>query len=405
MTTPQTGREYALWDIHHGWASQEVVGSHAYIANVQIMLGADFNPRGAELTRTLELIPEPDNPFDRFAVSVRFQDTTIGYLPRTDASRYHRPLLDLIALGFTPTVGARIWASERPEWDEDGTERQSIHTSIYLRLSSPATMTPLNDPPTEHHTTFPDGGSVQVLKAVDHFDILRRYPTDAGIGTLVVTLHAITLPSTRAVKRVVEIRLDGQRIGQLSPSMSEKYLPAIDHFESRGLHSAARAVLNASPVSAKVSLHAQKAFELSMDVLDGPPLTVPARGVNRPDLSATFTVNEIGPDNNMSGETVQTGRTELGSVITVTEQPATGLVTLSMEFAQPLTAWQSKVATKVLATAARLITSQGLRAQAASLTNLAVTASAPLDCAQEFVDALIGVEDSDFGAAQAFNDQ
>ncbi|APA97262.1 hypothetical protein NS506_03209 [Nocardia seriolae] len=131
---------YPLWTTVNGWARQEVVGSFAYTPNVLWMLGGEFDPRGAEVKRTVELIPEPQNSHDPNAVSVRFQGKTIGYLPREEAARYQGPLLRLMAGGLIPTVQARVWASEYPEWDERGRERKVVHARIELFLTDPETI-------------------------------------------------------------------------------------------------------------------------------------------------------------------------------------------------------------------------------------------------------------------------
>ncbi|MGW4350749.1 HIRAN domain-containing protein [Nocardia sp. NPDC004582] len=412
---------YPLWTLGvGGWAGQEVVGSFAYIPNVLWMLGGEFDPRGAEVSRTVELIPEPQNSHDPNAVSVRFQAKTIGYLPREDAVRYQGRLLELMAGGFIPTVGARIWASEHPEWDERGRERKVVRAQIHLYLASPDTMAPVNDPPAGLYTMLPEGGSVQVGKTGEHFEWLDRYRTESGTALVLVTLVPWEERTARTVKRVAEVRLDGVRIGQLTPAMSEKFLPAVDHLLARGLEVVAPAVVMASPVSATVSLRAKKAFELPPQVLNGPPMTVLARGIEPPARPATS--GDVDPADSMptsnstelqsntidldgSRDEVQTAVTASGSRITVTESPTTGLVTVTLVFAEPLTTWQSRIASEVIATGRRLMNGHGSQIVAPELTDTTLTAVAPLAQAQAFVDALIGIDDSDFTAAQHFTAQ
>ncbi|GAB4587634.1 HIRAN domain-containing protein [Nocardia sp. IFM 10818] len=391
---------YPLWTPSDGWAGQEVVGTHAYLNNVRQMFGRGFDPAGSELNRTVQLIPEPENPHDRNAVSVRCESGTIGYLPREDAARFQAPLLELMSQGYIPTVNTRVWAREYDDWDDHGRKIRTLHVNANLYIADPDTMIPCNDPPAQPYTLLPQGGSVQVAKTADHFDVLGHYRPPNGVGSLIVTMEPIEQRTARTTKRLAEIRLDGAHIGQLTPAMSEKFLPAVDHLLARGLTPAMFAVLNASPVSATVSLRAQKAFELSPEVLNGPPVTIPARGVPRPAHAIGGATTN--PDDAPAVE-VQTATTAMGSRITVTESPADRVVTVSIEFAQPLTAWQSRTATDVLATGQRLLTSSGLPTQAPQLTATSLTSTAPLDQAQPFVDALLGIDDSDFGAAQEFN--
>ncbi|MGW4535408.1 hypothetical protein ACWEOI_31100 [Nocardia sp. NPDC004340] len=292
-------------------------------------------------------------------------------------------------------------------------------------------MAPLNDPPAEPYTMLPDGGSVQVGKTGEHFDWLGRYGPGSGSALVLVTLVPREERTARTVKRVAEIRLDGVRIGQLTPAMSEKFLPAVDHLLARGLAVVAPAVVTASAVSATVSLRAKKAFELPPEVLNGPPVTVLARGIEPParpappvapdgtdSISASnppeFQGHPIELDDQFElddpvavadpDDEVQTAVTASGSRITVTESPTRKTVAVALEFAQPLTTWQSRVASDVLTTGRRLLANgNGMDAQIPELTDCSLFAVAPLDRAQAFVDALIGIDDSDFTAAQHFN--
>ncbi|MGW5454751.1 HIRAN domain-containing protein [Nocardia sp. NPDC003979] len=395
MNPPAAPRQpYSLWTTSRGWAAQDVVGTQSYLPNFLGMLGDDFDPRGTETRRTVELVPEPDNPYDRNAVAVRFANQTIGYLPREDAIRYHRPLLELMNRGYIPVAQGRIWAREYSEWDDHGREQRRLSTDVHLYVASPETMFPLNDPPVVPYTMLPEGSAVQVLRTGEHADVLTRFHTDGGERPVIVSLVAVDQASARSTKRVVEVRIDGDRVGQLSPAMSEKYLPAIDHFGARGWVTAARAMLTASAVSATLSLRAQKAHELSGDALTGPPAVVPPRGVSGPVAPSTRSASAV---------EVQSGVTGNGSKITVRESGTESLITVTIEFARPLTAWQSKVAQKVQATAQQLLAREQLTAPPVTLTNQTFAASAPLAIGQEFVDALIGIDDSDFGAAQEFN--
>ncbi|APA97260.1 hypothetical protein NS506_03207 [Nocardia seriolae] len=213
-------------------------------------------------------------------------------------------------------------------------------------------MVPLNNPPVEAYTLLPAGGSVQVGKTGEHFDRLSRYRTASGVGVVIVTLVPVEERTARTVKRVVEVRLDGVRIGQLTPAMSEKFLPAVDHLLGRGLVVAAPAVVTASTVSAKVGLQAQKAFELSPEVLNGAAVMVPARGIERP-KPPEAQGDTVSLD---AAETeVQTAVLASGSRITVTESPSEQVVSVAIEFVQPLTTWQSRVASEVSATGRRLL--------------------------------------------------
>lgn len=56
----------------------------------------------------LEVVPEPDNPFDSRAISCRYYGQVIGYIPREKTSRYWSNLARIAASGMTATCTGRI---------------------------------------------------------------------------------------------------------------------------------------------------------------------------------------------------------------------------------------------------------------------------------------------------------
>lgn len=93
-------RPYPLWGGRGDWCNEEVVGVHAYTDAIRSTLGSDFDPGGTSVRRTVELIPEPGNPHDRYAVSVRASNYLIGYLARERAILFHSRLAELIKRGW-----------------------------------------------------------------------------------------------------------------------------------------------------------------------------------------------------------------------------------------------------------------------------------------------------------------
>lgn len=75
---------------------------------------------------------------------------------------------------------------------------------------------------------------------------------------------------------MVEVRIDGERIGQLTPQMSQRFLPMTRHLESRGLVTACWGDIKGSAVAAEVRIDGVKANEADALVLDGDPVTLPA---------------------------------------------------------------------------------------------------------------------------------
>lgn len=113
-----------------------------------------------------------------------------------------------------------------------------------------------------------------MTKEDEHFDVLLKFVPPGGYGTLFVTLHENVRTQGRA-KPHVEVRIDDERIGQLTPAMSQRFLPMVRHLQDRGLITACWGDITGSAVAAEVRIDGLKANEASQEVLDGPPATVP----------------------------------------------------------------------------------------------------------------------------------
>lgn len=60
----------------------------------------------------LEVVPEPDNPHDSRAISVRFRGDVIGYVPRDRTSTYWPVVARVAASGKTARVKGKIYANK-----------------------------------------------------------------------------------------------------------------------------------------------------------------------------------------------------------------------------------------------------------------------------------------------------
>lgn len=90
---------------------------------------------------------------------------------------------------------------------------------------------------TDGLTLLDAGHQVTLTREEDHQDVLRRYqPRPGGYGRRVaVELIPFRIPrGTHAGRRGIEVRLDGRRIGELTPRMSQRYFPLVDDAARRG---------------------------------------------------------------------------------------------------------------------------------------------------------------------------
>jgi hypothetical protein len=208
-------------------------------------------------------VAEPDNPYDVNAISVRWRNQVLGYLSREDAIRYAQPIRRIIASGLTAATTSRIWAYDSGE---------RLQARVTVALPEPELIAPLNEAPTGVNTLVPWGPAIQVLKEEDHFDILFKHVPSEGVGLLLVSLRkAIRILRNGIERPFVEVRLEGERVGELSNVTSAHLLPLLEHTETIGETALAYAKISGSALAAQLVLHAAKATEISNDWLsDGP---------------------------------------------------------------------------------------------------------------------------------------
>ncbi len=217
-----------------------------------------------------ELIPEPDNPHDAYAVAVRIGGHSVGYLS-ADIARAVQPFVaDIVQGGAVPVVDARIWAVTR------NTRRGAeLKSTIRIALPEPSDVFPENAPPAGPYTIAPRGRKVQVSGEDRHLDYLTGYLSPDGAANLLFTLKRSDVTSRNGIKSVATVLLDDEPIGELSPTTSKNALPLIDAQRERGLTMAVWGQLVGSRVAIDVTLSIPRATDIQSEWLDGPPVTVP----------------------------------------------------------------------------------------------------------------------------------
>jgi hypothetical protein len=275
---------YRLWTQARSWCDYELTTDKEFLPAIRSLFPPLWPGGTQQLSPDVELIPEPDGPRGQWAVSVRAEGRTLGYIGADDAPAWAGVVRRVIASGFVPTTGGRIWANEYDGWD--GVE---FSAGVRIALGEPGEALPMNDPPAVPFTMLPRSSLVQVTKEDEHFGALLKFVPNGGYGTLFVTLHE--RPSGTRAKPHVEVRIDDECVGELAPQMSQRFLPMIRHLQDRGLLTACWGDITGSTVAAEVRIDAIKANEATPTVLDGPPATVPRL---RPELSDVMHY-DIGP--------------------------------------------------------------------------------------------------------------
>jgi collagen type III alpha len=254
--------DVALWT-RNAWAGQEVVGERAHLVALRSVVGSGHRSKGAEHRAVAVLVPEPANRFDPDAVAAYIDEQRIGYLPRVDAQRY-RPALDQIcASGRRPTVAARIWAADYEEWDPDQDAMVTrFGAGVHVALDEPHLLLPINSTPAQPHVLLPDGSTIQVHDIAAHLDRLAAIPGVDGERWVYATLHHVVEQLARSTRDVVEVWVDGERVGRLTPKMSGEVLPAVRFLAERGRLTVARLLVSGNRAAVSARLYVARAHQL-----------------------------------------------------------------------------------------------------------------------------------------------
>lgn len=206
-----------------------------------------------EASTQAALVADPGNPHDNQAVAVRVNGHHIGNLGCDDATRWHQPTAYFAQMGRHLVVPARVWFGPLG----DGT----LTGSVTLRVPPTSQILPSNYLPTVPHVVLPLGSTIQVTKEELHMDVLSTWATgeDVAVST---TLHEVQEARARSTVDVVEVRLDGRRVGVLSPQQSTTMLPLVRHVAARRLVPVARATVKGNTLKADVVLHVAKTQDI-----------------------------------------------------------------------------------------------------------------------------------------------
>ena len=261
--------EFDLWS-KGDLPRRDVVGESFHESEIRSLFPARIGERGHELALRAALVPDPGNKYDRNAVKVMVSGQHVGHLAKDDAVKYQPVFNALVQQGFLPVTKCRIWGSEYDEMvgtDRRGREitRPTFTCSVSLALDEWYLCVPVNKPPMQPHTMLPHGPALQVRKEEDHQDTLRRYVSRQGECWAYGTLHALADNTTRTPKEIVEIRIDDQQVGELTPGMSAEYIPIIRQLTDHDRLTAVKLIIKGNQVKAEVVLHASKAHQLDSE--------------------------------------------------------------------------------------------------------------------------------------------
>ncbi|MGS0683696.1 hypothetical protein ACVBEQ_00850 [Nakamurella sp. GG22] len=91
--------------------------------------------------------------------------------------------------------------------------------------------------------------------------------TDSGEGWVHATLHELHEQLPKSVRELVEVRIDGLRVGAMTPAMSKKFLPVVRALADQGRLCATPAIVRGNRLNVEVRVHGTQAADLPQEWL------------------------------------------------------------------------------------------------------------------------------------------
>ena len=221
------------------WYGQRVVSTadHAMVLReIVAHVPRSGNFRLFDATLVLE-IDNPRASSSGYAVSVRWRNQVLGYLPDSDIEPYFPELARLAASEVDAVVKARLWTNMDDPSHAPGSEEFTVTVGV-----QPAgEIVPLNDPPLAQWVLIPRGTAITAITDRQIFKVTKNRDS----GHYLVTLHPIT--------GGIEIRLDDKYIGTLPAATSESMRAVVESYDKQGLVTACHATIDVPDVLVDVN--------------------------------------------------------------------------------------------------------------------------------------------------------
>ncbi len=221
------------------WYGQKVVSTADHttvLREIVAHVPRSGNFRLFDATLVLE-IDNPQASSSGYAVSVRWRNLVLGYLPDSDIEPYFPELARLAASGVDAVVKARLWTNIDDPSHAPGSEEFTVTVGV-----QPAgEIVPLNDPPLAQWVLIPRGTAITAITDRQIFKVAKNRDS----GHYLVTLHLIT--------GGIEIRLDDKYIGTLPASTSENMRALVESYDKQGFVVACHATIDVPDVLVDVN--------------------------------------------------------------------------------------------------------------------------------------------------------
>ena len=98
---------YPLWNVNQTWHEFEIVGESNYLPAIRRAWNRHSKSEYNDVRVDLEIVPEPDNPYDGRALSVRYAGLVVGYFPRETTRDWWPVVARVAATGLTAVAPGR----------------------------------------------------------------------------------------------------------------------------------------------------------------------------------------------------------------------------------------------------------------------------------------------------------
>ncbi|WP_161971544.1 HIRAN domain-containing protein [Acidipropionibacterium jensenii] len=176
----------------------------------------------------------------------------VGWLPDDAQSAYRDPVARLAASGSAVRVTLSIWMAR----DYKFTAYVSGMLSDARQIEVPYGM------PDGAVAVLPVGGKVQVTGEDQYLDELLAVLDGEQTAPVVAEMVSLVKRTARTEKTVVGIHIGGEPVGELTPHMSEHFLPVVAACEEEGVTLVCRGEVIGNQLKADVNLYACRGGDL-----------------------------------------------------------------------------------------------------------------------------------------------
>jgi len=233
-----------------GYFNTEVVGESRYLAAIRKAVG------GSGQTEVFaELKREPQNKFDTNAVVVLISNSTVGYLPREEAPRYHNLIDQLAAARKRSFAKAEVYYSSE-SGDQIGSVRLDICEPEFALAINYSTI-----PAGARH--WPTGRMIQLSDEAKNMGAIAKMISSAPFGAPFAAYFSLRFDETNSAKQLVEVCYSGERVGLLSAATGKKFAHAISRAKELSREFYVRGEVTGNSLAVEIRLDAKSPEELT----------------------------------------------------------------------------------------------------------------------------------------------